>query len=343
MVLAACTWTQSAWAQILRAESDPYQRFGETNLTRYRVGASITARRGPVQNIVAMVAVPLECSEQDVQIIQTDASADVHYDYRLLSRGGARQLVLEIPYLPPGEEAHAIVTFEVRTRTILPPNDVTQLRIPKSPSRDLKPYLGKSPYIETRHPKIKKALREALASLEDAEPVTEVDTEGSEVGAEQPPLTARQLPTSPDKINDWQRVEAIYDFVQNSIEYLQGPDKSAVKTLQDGVGDCQNISALFVALCRTHKIPARIVWVHEHNYAEFCLVDSEGAPHWFPCESSGRRAFGEMPLARTILQKGDNFRVPERPKERLRYASNYMVAEALGSSRPKVRYIQEQL
>ncbi len=117
-----------------------------------------------------------------------------------------------------------------------------------------------------------------------------------------------------------------------------------MKTLADASGDCQNISALFVALCRTAGVPARIVWVHEHNYAEFCLVDPQGKPHWFPCESSGTRAFGEMPLARTILQKGDNFRVPERPRIKLRYASDYLIGLPVpGSGKPRVRYIRNQL
>ena len=115
-------------------------------------------------------------------------------------------------------------------------------------------------------------------------------------------------------------------------------------TLKDGHGDCQNISALFVALCRTQKIPARIVWVHQHNYAEFCLADAEGELHWFPCESSGMRAFGEMPIARVIMQKGDNFKVPERRKA-LRYASDYMIGlpAASGGGPPSHKFIREQL
>jgi hypothetical protein len=50
-----------------------------------------------------------------------------------------------------------------------------------------------------------------------------------------------------------------------------------------------------------------------------------------------------MPLARPILQKGDNFRVPER-KEHLRYASDYMIGVPAGPSggRPKVKYIRDQ-
>jgi hypothetical protein len=51
-----------------------------------------------------------------------------------------------------------------------------------------------------------------------------------------------------------------------------------------------------------------------------------------------------MPLARTILQKGDNFRVPERKRERLRYASDFMIGlPTPGGGRPKVNYIREQI
>ena len=48
-----------------------------------------------------------------------------------------------------------------------------------------------------------------------------------------------------------------------------------------------------------------------------------------------------MPLARTILQKGDNFRVPER-KEKLRYASDFLIGlPTPGGGKPKVKYIRE--
>ena len=323
----------SAMAQIKAPETSGGVRFGDVEVTRYRVGATIDARRGAVRNITAMVAVPFPCPEQEVEVVDEDVTSNVgRYDYRTLADGGARQFVITIPFLPAGQKAHAIVTFEVRTRTILPPLETSTLSIPAKPDRQLKRFLGRSPFIETNHTKIKKAARQIFANLPAATVDGQVDPVDSNESIESPPLT------------DWQRVEAIYDFVQESIRYVEGDDKSAVQTLKDGQGDCQNISALFVALCRTSKIPARIVWVHEHNYAEFCLADAEGNLHWFPCESAGSRAFGEMPLARPILQKGDNFRVPERPRDRLRYASNFMVGEGLpGSGKPRVKYIQEQL
>lgn len=304
----------------METEETP-QRFGETQVVRYEVGAKVEAIRGPVQKVVAMVAVPFDCAEQDVTLIEEKISQHVdEVEYRYLNKfaeGGARQLLITIPYLPGGAEANVLATFEVRTRTILPPEDTSGFQIPRKPDRELKKYLAKSPYIETKHAKIKKQLKQIEQSLGES-------------------------PENP--IGAWQRVEAIYDFVQKHVKYVEGPDKSAVETLADASGDCQNISALFVALCRTAGVPSRIVWVHEHNYPEFCLVDAEGKLHWFPCESSGMRAFGEMPMARTIMQKGDNFRVPERPREALRYASDYLIGLPVpGSGKPKVKYIRRQL
>jgi transglutaminase-like putative cysteine protease len=159
-----------------------------------------------------------------------------------------------------------------------------------------------------------------------------------------------------------------------NIEYVEGEDKGAIETLRDGQADCQGRSAVFIALCRANKIPARMVWVDGHVYPEFYLErgaagrglapfaqsaeqkvpvplsagrkrgSKEIPGDWYPCESAGTRAFGEMPLARTILQKGDNFRVPERKTERLRYASDFMVGlPTPGGGRPKVKYIREQI
>jgi hypothetical protein len=90
-------------------------------------------------------------------------------------------------------------------------------------------------------------------------------------------------------------------------------------------------------------VPARLVWVHNHCYPEFYLQDADGEGHWLPAESAGTRAFGEMPIARTIMQKGDNFRVPERPRDRLRYASDYLTGKPAtkGSGKPSVKYLRE--
>jgi len=317
-VAAACFGSPSQ-AQIKANNDDSVIRYGATQVSRFQVGVVARAKRGAAYGIFAIVAVPLTCDEQAVELEEEDISSQVSgFTYRSIGTG-ARQMLVKIPFLAQGEEAHALLTFEIRNRIILEPKQTAGLMIPVKPDRQLKRYLGKSPFIQTKHGKFKKICQKIEKQLE-AEAKNVAD------------------------ITDWQRVEAIYDYVQQSIEYLEGADKSALQTLKDGKGDCQDISALFVALCRTYKVPARMVWVHEHSYPEFCLVDQAGKQYWFPCESAGDRAFGEMPIARTILQKGDSFKMPERPREVLRYASDYATAEARpGAAKPSIKFVRQAL
>mgnify|MGYP002624809821 CR=1 FL=1 len=288
-------------------------RYAEPQPHKIRIGAEITARRGAFRNNLATVAVTLECPEQEVSIVEEDFSSQVkEVTYRDL-QGGARQMLISIPFLTDGATARAVVTFEVKTRPILPPDETASLRIPARVPKSLRRFTLGSPYIEVRHNRIRSLARELEKEVAD--------------GA-----------------TDWQRVEAIYDHVLEVAEYAEGPDKSAIDTLRDGVADCQGRSALFIALCRASKVPARMVWVDGHCYPEFYLEHDDGQGSWYPCESAGDRAFGEMPIARTILQKGDKFRVPERPREWLRYASDYFIGVPTpGAGAPKVRYIREQV
>jgi hypothetical protein len=301
-------------AQVLE-EAPPAGRvtYGPPDTIRMQIGAEVKAARGACRNVVVYVAVPFECPEQSVAVVAEDISPPVaEVDYRLL-QGGARQMVINIPRLASGETARAIVTFDVTTRPILPPEKTDDLRIPERVPREVRAYVNGSPYIEVKHQKIRTLAKEVMAEV-------------------------------PEDATDWEKVEAIYDYVLEHIDYVEGPDKGALDTLRDGQADCQGRSMVFIALCRANKIPARVVWVDGHVYAEFYLEDAEGNGHWFPVESAGSRAFGEMPLARTILQKGDNFRVPERPKERLRYASDYMLGTPVGNGgRPKVQFFRQQV
>jgi hypothetical protein len=362
----ALVFTQVTFAQLTTTDTaaDPYRQYGDTVAVRYKVGASVTAIAGPVKDVIAMVAVPFECDEQEVLVIDEDISPEIDsVEYRVLNKG-ARQMVINIPYLPGGVEAHALLTFEVRTKKILPPDEnlTAELVPPKKPDRDLKRYLGRSPYIQSNHGKIRRLLKEIFAEPKPDKKSLATkksnEKEDEETNSDAVEITVfddkiETAESAEEKVADeidpanmttWQRIEKIYDYVQQNIEYEEGEDHSAVETLQRGKGDCHDVSALFVALLRADKIPARMVWVHEHQYPEFCLQDAEGNLHWFPCESSGMRAFGEMPTARVIMQKGDNFDVPERPRDPLRYASDYLIGKPVpGSGKPKVRYIREML
>ena len=325
--------------------------FGTPIATRYRVGAKLVGSGGTVENIRMTVAVPLECAEQQVEILEEDYSPEVeNVEFRQTDEG-VRQMLIYVPVLSPRQDAHAMVTYEVRTSPILPPAETESLVAPKKADRKLKRYLSSSPYIDVNNRKIRAAVREALAAATDdsgeAEPQDSDETATAEIESLKPqaaPIKTEQ-PAAADvaPLSDWRRVEKLYDYAIEHVKYEEGADKSAIQVLADGKGDCQAIAALFVAMCRTEKVPARMVWVDGHQYAEFYLEDAAGAGRWFPVESAGRREFGEMSIARVILQKGDNFSVPERPRERLRYATDYTMLLSKPGRQPKITYVREQL
>jgi len=278
----------------------------DARIQRYRVGVVVTAVGGPCRGIHATTPVPTDWPEQQVRIVAEDISPAVRrIGYRTLA-GGVKQMVVTIPYLEPGEEARAVLTFELARSAIDPPEDPSGLRIPERVSRDLRPFLAPSPSIESRHGRIVRFAREAAG-----------DREG------------------------WDRVEAIYDAVREKVRYVNGPLKGAARALADEEGDCEELSCLFIAACRSQGIPARTVWVEGHCYPEFYLEDAEGNGAWFPCQAAGSRCFGGMPDQLPILQKGDSFRDPDRPAERLRYVSEFVKGSAVGGGRPSVRFIRE--
>jgi len=106
-------------------------KYGEPETIRFRVGAEITASRGACRDIIAMVSVPIDCPEQQVKIVDEDISSDVEVSYRSLPGGEVKQMLIHVPYLQNGNTAHAIVTVEVATRPILPPEHTEELKIPK--------------------------------------------------------------------------------------------------------------------------------------------------------------------------------------------------------------------
>lgn len=319
LAVAGLAFANVASAQLLDAPAGETAAPVEAQETTvlFRVGAIVTAKRGPCRDIQGMVAVPIECDEQRVRIVQEDFSPGVTAGFRDLAGGNARQMVFSIPFLESGAEARAVLVYEVTTRTTPPPSDgeAAALRIPDRVPRGLRGYIGPSPFIESKHPKVKRLARELEEKLEESDP----------------------------EASDFVKLEAVYDYIMDNIEYLEGPDTSAVTTLEAGSADCHGRSALFVALCRAMDVPARMVWVHNHCYPEFYMERGEDDGVWLPAESAGTHAFAEMPVTRPIMQKGDDFRVPERRGERLRYASEYLVAlpAKRGVGEPKVKYLRE--
>ncbi len=294
---------------MVRAEDAAQSRLklGEKTTSQWRFGLVVKAS-GAVNGIVATMAVPSDFPEQKVKIVKEEISPQVKkVSYRDL--GGVKQMVVSIPHVAAGEEASAIVTFEIVKSEIEKPDDVTGLALPAKPAKELSKFLLPSPYIESTAPKIKLLAPTIIKDKEDA----------------------------------WQKVEAIFDYVQENVKYEFSTEiHPAVEALKAGKGDCEELTSLFIAFCRANKIPARAVWVPEHCYPEFLLHDSQGRGTWFPCQIAGDgHIFGSMDEERPILQKGDNFQVPDEKGPQRYVKQSFKAANAEGN--PAVRFVLEKV
>ncbi len=300
---------QAVFAQF-KADDGKGCRLGDPVVMRWQAGMVITASGGTCRGIKGTAPLPRNWPEQQVEIVEEDISPGVSVRYQTVDQL-VDMMVVQIPNLPGGKEAKALVTVEVRRYVQLPPEDPSIFRIPQTREipANVRPFLGASPKIEVRDPKILAQAKEIL----------------------------------PAEGKDWDRVKAIYDWVREHVTYKQNtPLRGALAALKDGTGDCEDMTSLFIAICRASGIPARTVWVQSHCYPEFFLVDDEGKGHWFPCQVAGTEAFGEMPDVRIILQKGDNFRSPINSRERVRYLAETLTGGSLGAD-PSVRFIRQRL
>jgi hypothetical protein len=289
-------------------------KFDKELVQRIRIGMKVKAVGGPCMGVYGTVPIPMDWPEQKVTVVGEEYSPSVK---RLRDRsvdGTVKQMLVRIPTLKSGEEANALVTLEVHRRSILPPDDTTVFSIPTKDQldADIKRYLLPSPKIESTHKTIKDLSKQILADAKDK--------------------------------SAWEQVEAIYDWVRENVQYVNGPLKGALAALKDKDGDCEELTSLFIALCRAGDIPARTVWVPGHCYPEFYLVDRSGQGHWFPCQAAGSRAFGGIPEHRPILQKGDSFKDVDRPREKMRYLSEFLTGKVVqGGGQPRVKFIREDV
>ncbi|KAA5540716.1 transglutaminase domain-containing protein [Roseiconus nitratireducens] len=289
-----------------RAASAEVLTYEPQPVTHWRIGLVL---KTPVTctNVLATFPVPTDWPEQKVTVRNQTVDPKIsRWQVRDLG-GGTKQVVLQAQRIPAGSETEMLFEVDIERARILPPESTDQFVIPPRISRDLRLYTGNSPFIDASH----RAIRTAAAEIQ-----------------ERPAATA------------WERVEQIYDFVRDKVEYVEGDLKNASQALEDGKGDCEEMTSLFVALCRNLDIPARVVWIPDHCYPEFYLEDGEGNGTWFPCQAAGTRQFGRMDETRPVLQKGDRFKIPEK-RQTVRYVSEFFQCDRRGSGTPEPTFVRE--
>ncbi len=238
---------------------------------------------GNTRNAQVTFPLPVEWdNEQAIDVINIDASDNVNGAKIKKLPNNASQMFFKVPRLTSGETAHVFVTIEIAKMASEVPEDTSVFVFGKARGRALRSYLTPSPFIESSDKRIKE-LAEALP-IDESAPA-------------------------------WDQVETIYDWVRENIQYeFDTQIKSCLWALDNGKGDCEELSSMFIALCRARGIPARAVWIPDHTYPEFYLEDADGNGHWFPCQAAGSYAFGHMPEIKPILQKGDKFKVKNFPE-----------------------------
>lgn len=244
-------------------------------------GMKFEANDNICSQIIATIAFPIDWPEQKVFVVQSRIPPNAAWQFRDLPLNApttARQLVMQIPVLQAGGELEFMFDVRIEKSFINPPPDTSLFVVPKKPGRELNWAMGNSPMIDASTSEVKRLAKTIAAS--------------------EPP-------------DAWTHVERIYDWVRENIEYVNGPIRNTREAMKDRKGDCEEMTGIFIALCRASGIPARCVWIPDHCYPEFYLEDTNGKGHWFPCQVAGDRQFGQMHDYRPILQKGDRFKVPE--------------------------------
>lgn len=290
-----------------QGEGENGASLGEPQTLKWRCGIELTGGPGGSAKIVATSPIPVSWPEQELKLLEEEVSPGVHAKEKKLF-GGVEQMIISVPRLPSGAQVKAVRVYEIKAFPQFAPDNTETYKKPEKSDYNatLRTYLSPSPLIESRDPKITGAAKT--------------------IGL--------------DAKNAWEEVEAIYDWVRNHVKYENGKIKGALAALKDGTGDCEELTSLFIAICRAKGYPARTVWVPGHCYPEFYLIDKTGKGVWFPCQIAGTRAFGELPEGYIILQKGDSFPSAESPRKKVRYLPESVQGEG---GRPRARFIREKV
>lgn len=301
---AACCFAQTETETATPEESQAkefVQEYSDAEVQEYEFGVRIQCSGGYAKSTTVNAPIPIAWPEQEIELYEETKSQNVS-KIRVKKLGQtASVMAFAVPLIKDGQSAEAILRYRVKRRATLFPDDTTQFSFAKKLTGKLKAYLKPSPYIDSKNKRIKEIGKKIFEDSKD--------------------LTA------------WEQVEAVYSWVRENVSYkFDTQIHTCEQALDSGHGDCEELSSLFIAICRTQGVPARAVWVPGHTYPEFYLVDETGKGHWFPCEVTGTlHEFGEIQNDKPILQKGDRFKTPVATEIKRYVEAGLRSADATGA------------
>ena len=252
-------------------------------------------------NVVMVAPIPMDWPEQRARMIGAPKFTPGGKYSETVKRGQCATMKYTIPRIAAGESASVELLYEITRWRMHFVYATDELELPHGAPADVRDqFTGLAPGLEMKHPKIVNLTR---------------DLEKEHAGD-----------------RPWDRVKGFWQWTRDNVEFKNGDFRGALFAIEQQCGDCEEMSALFVSMCRLSGVIARSVWVEGHNYPEFYLVDAKGKGHWIPAQVVGPPWFGEMTEYRPIFQKGDRFYNPFE-RQYVRYTPQSMKAD--GKVQPK--------
>ena len=281
---------------------DPFLELTDPRTYRLNVVVRVSSpAESDSHNVVVVAPIPMDWPEQQVRLLGETVSEGGKIEYQV-KPGQCKTFRFTIPTIEAGDSAAVELLYEItrsRMEFVAPPEELDLPRGLPVEVRDQ--FAGPAPGLEMKHPKIVSLARDLEQQHHD---------EGA-----------------------WETVKGFWGWTRDNVDFKNGDFRGALFAIEQGCGDCEEMSALFVSMCRLSKVTARSVWVEGHNYPEFYLVDKQGQGHWIPAQVVGPEWFGEMTEYRPIFQKGDRFLDPFHRKY-VRYTPQTVKAD--GKVEPKL-------
>lgn len=258
----------------------PAEQRGYLEPREYEYTSGITLRGlGQATQIQATTVAPVAFPEQQILDFKIEAEGCSARVVPLTD--GVAQLQLEAPQIVAGQTVSAVARYRLKLFKAYQGYSKGQFPIEQTPERVFdKQFLRDSPGIDVRITLVKRLAAEIVS----------------------------------ESMHPWDKAVAFYQWVWDHIQGVPGKYTSVKQAIEDRKGDCEERATVFIALCRAVGIPARLVWIPSHNWAEIGLHDGDGTPHWIPVHTAAYSWFGWTGVHEVVLQKGDRVRLEQRKR-----------------------------
>jgi hypothetical protein len=282
------------------SKEPPKEQIGNYDTRKFKVTVGVEVEgTGNTTNFIATTVAPVQSPEQKIESVSIEKSGCISVLQGL--SGTAGRLNVSAESINRGQRISAFANYEIElSKTFHGFSTKTLSKRSEFPTRHFSSWLGNSPGIDSNSKEVNRLSKDLIN------------------GVEHPYDWAKKFQT----------------WVFENIKGRPMKYTSVTKAIRNGVGDCEERAGTFVALCRSVGIPARLVWVPNHAWAEFCLFDNENKPVWIPAHTAAYNWFGWTGAHELVLQKGDRITLPNKGKK-VRLVSDWLTWQG---AKPIVRF-----